>query len=280
MENIVFIKKASGEKESFSVEKLKKSLIRSGADEQIAEEIAASIDAWVVNNTTTGNIYAKAFALLRKKQRKIASRYSLKKAIMELGPSGYPFEFLVGEIFKQRGYAVKVGQIIEGHCVTHEVDVIYTGDKEQGFVECKYYNTGGKHANVQVPLYIRSRVNDIINKRKCLPEFAEFSFNGWVVTNTRFTKDAEKYGLCSGLKLMGWDFPIGNSLKENIEKYHFFPITVLTVLTKKQKAQLLEKRIVLCRQLLTPTKDVYNILGSDEKIYKKVITEITNLLEH
>ena len=277
MKKSILITKASGKKEPFSVDKLKRSLKRSGADDKMIEEIANDIELWLDQNVTTKKIYTKAFTLLRKKKRAIAARYSLKKAIMELGPSGYPFEYLIGQVFKHWGYHVEIGRIVQGHCVTHEVDILYTGDKEQGYVECKYYNSSGKYANVQVPLYIRSRVNDIINKHKTLPQFAGFSFHGWVVTNTRFTADAEKYGLCCGLNLMGWDFPQGNSLKENIEKYTFFPITVLTELTKAQKAQLLEKGIVLCRQLKRHPNELYNVTGVDEKKQKKVMQEVDNL---
>ena len=47
----------------------------------------------------------------------------LKQAIMELGPSGFPFEQFVAELLKCRGYQIKVGVIVEGHCVNHEIDV-------------------------------------------------------------------------------------------------------------------------------------------------------------
>jgi hypothetical protein len=269
--------KASGEEEAFSVRKLRMSLRRSGADDQIIDEIVRDIESWLEDGVTTRKIYARAFSLLRRKKRVVAARYSLKKAIMEMGPTGHPFEHLVGQVFKHWGYEVKVGQTVEGMCVNHEVDVLFTGDKEQGFVECKYYNSGGKYANVQVPMYIRSRVNDIINKRELLPQFHGYVFHGWVVTNTRFTVDAEKFGICSGLNLMSWDFPKGNSLKENIEKYNFFPITVLTELTKSEKHQLLERGIVLCRQLKSQPEELHHIPGLDKRKSKRVMQEVIDL---
>ena len=43
---------------------------------------------------------------------------------MELGPSGFPFEKLVGKILEQEGFETRVGVIVQGNCVQHEVDVI------------------------------------------------------------------------------------------------------------------------------------------------------------
>lgn len=275
--NPYMIVKASGEKEAFSVEKLEMSLRRSGADDKMVDSIVRNIESWLTDGVTTRKIYSRAFSLLRRKKRVVAARYSLKKAIMEMGPTGHPFEHLIGQMFEHFGYKVQVGKTVEGMCVSHEVDVLYTGDGEQGFVECKYYNSGGKYANVQVPMYIRSRVNDIINKRELLSKYHGYVFHGWVITNTRFTVDAEKFGTCSGLKLMSWDFPQGNSLKENIEKYNFFPITVLTQLTKPEKQQLLERGIVLCRQLMSRPNELRHIKGLNEKKRKIVMQEVQDL---
>ena len=278
MSRLFTVVKASGEKEVFSVEKLEMSLRRAGADDQMINEIVDDIESNFDDETTTRKIYSRAFMLLHRNKRIVAARYSLKRAIMEMGPTGHPFEHLVGQLFEHWGYEVKVGQIVEGMCVNHEVDVLFTGDKEQGFVECKYYNSGGKYANVHVPMYILSRVNDIVNKRELLSQYYGYVFHGWVVTNTRFTSDAEKFGIGSGLKLMGWDFPRGNGLKEYIEKYRIFPVTMLTELTKSDKQQLLAKNIVLCSQLLDLPNDLqYYIPGIDSKKIQKLMKEVNDL---
>ena len=43
---------------------------------------------------------------------------------MDLGPTGYPFEDYVAEILKTEGYQTQVRQVLEGNCVSHEIDVI------------------------------------------------------------------------------------------------------------------------------------------------------------
>ncbi len=246
---VVTIKKASGEEKPFSINKLKQSLRNAGADEEIIEQVAEDVNSWIYDGVTTAKIYGRAFSLLRKKKSYTASRYKLKKAIMELGPTGFPFEHFIGKILEVQGFKTEVGQVVNGKCVTHEVDVIATQDKNQYFVECKYGTSQGKIFSVQIPLYIRSRVNDIIDKRKEDDRFKDFTFHGWVVTNTRFSTDAINYGTCSGLHLLSWDYPAQNGLKDLIDRDKIFPITVLHNLTIAQKQQLMEKGIVICKQI-------------------------------
>jgi hypothetical protein len=276
MSNTIQITKATGEKEAFQSEKLKQSLQRAGANNEVIDNIVSEIESWITEGVTTKKIYAKAFALLRKKRNGYAARYSLKNALMELGPSGYPFEHFVGQIFEIQGFETKVGQLVQGQCVQHEVDVVATQNHTQYLVECKYYNTQDKHANVQVPLYIRSRVNDIEAKRKQLPEYNGYTFYGWIVTNTRFTDDATDFGKCSGLHLVSWDYPKGHSLKDMIEKYRMFPITSLTELNKSEKQQLMSKGIVLCRQVVGNPKVLQDV-GVSKSKQAKVLTEANDL---
>jgi hypothetical protein len=244
------IRKATGEKELFSRTKLENSLKRVGADNVTTGKVIDEINNWLYDGISTKKIYKRAFELLRQYKRSTAARYKLKQAIMELGPTGYPFEKFIGQIIKSFGFEVEVGQIVQGQCIQHEVDVIATGNNKQIFVECKFYNSQGKHANVQVPLYIRSRVDDIIKKRQMFPQYNNFSFQGWIVTNTRFTSDAVDYGKCAGLHLIGWDYPQGHGLKDIIEEENFFPVTALTSVNMLQKKILMDNGIVLCRQIL------------------------------
>lgn len=276
MNNKLLIRKASGDMEPFSSEKLRRSLQRSGAADNVIEPILNDVESWIYDGISSRKIYDRAFALLRKKTLSVASRYKLKNALMEMGPTGHPFEHFAGQVFKALGYNVEVAQILQGHCVTHEVDVIASKEKSQMFIECKYYLTTDKNANVQVPLYIRSRVDDIIKKRSSIPEFAGYTFSGGVVTNTRFTSDAMAYGECSGLKLLSWDYPVGNGLKDIIDREKIFPITVLTKLSNQDKQRLMGQGIVTCLQILE-TPGTLDSLGIEMINREKILAEIKNL---
>ncbi len=277
------IRKASGEVQPFIPAKLKESLRRSGAKSTITEEIIKEIDQWIsleVEKTKSAipskTIYKKAFSLLRSRTISNAARYKLKNAMMEMGPTGYPFEYFAGEIYKVLGYSTEVGKTLQGECITHEVDVVASKGKHQRFIECKYYSSTGKNANVQVPLYIHSRVNDIIAKRSKSPEFKDYTFSGGIVTNTRFTSDAETFGNCAGLHLLSWDYPAGNSIKDIIDREKIFPVTSLTTITKAQKAILMQQGIVICRQLLENREALDELKLTSRKL-KKVLEELRDL---
>lgn len=243
------IRKASGKKESFNPEKLKASLIYSGAASEVIEDILLHAEDWMYEGISTQEIYKIVFRLLKKKSKSNAMNYRLKQGLLELGETGFPFEHLVGEIFKRQGYSVEVGVVVEGRCVKHEMDVIATKEREQKLVECKYSGDQGKHVGVQVPLYVRSRVDDIVMKRKDMRKFSGLEFSGYVVTNTRFSEDAIDYGECSKLNLLGWSYPPGNGLKDLISRERIYPITVLSYLTKKEKEMFMDAGVVTCKQL-------------------------------
>src|SRR5688500_14401334 len=136
----MIITKASGEQAPFSEEKLLRSLTRSGATAEVAEEVLKQVEAQLYPGSSTQKIYQLAFRLLKKRSRRTAAHYTLKQAIMELGPSGFPFEQYVGELFRAQGFQVQVGSLVKGHCVTHEIDVIAQDDRHHHMVECKYHN--------------------------------------------------------------------------------------------------------------------------------------------
>ncbi len=84
------VRKSTGQMQPFSSEKLKESLMRSGADQAHIDIIIADIEGWIYEGISTKAIYTRAFALLKKKTLGVAARYKFKKAMMELGPTGHP----------------------------------------------------------------------------------------------------------------------------------------------------------------------------------------------
>ena len=281
MENIneaIEIVKYSGERAKFSIDKLKNSLRKSGAGEELVEQIANSVRDELYQGISTKEIYNRAFALLKKKKTVFASKYKLKKAIYELGPTGFPFEKFVSALFFYSGYKVKTGQILQGKCVTHEVDVVAEKNGQYIVVECKFHSEEGRNCNVKIPLYIHSRYRDIRDFYGEINNDASPS-EGWVATNTRFTEDALEYGKCAGLHLLSWDYPKGNGLKDRIDRLGLYPVTVSTLMTQREKEFLLSRDVVLCRQLIND--DFYlDHLGVSEKRKKRILKEIDLLCQH
>lgn len=274
--NKINIIKASGEQAVFESVKLLASLRKAGASEQVALNIAGQIEETLYEGMTTKEIYRKAFSKLRKHSRPTAARYKLKKAIMELGPSGFPFEKYISEILKHEGFKVQVGQIVQGFCVQHEIDVIAEKENRHFMIECKFHSHSSRNCNVKIPLYIQSRFLDVEKKWKQTSGHGTKFHQGWVATNTRFTSDAIQYGTCVGLYLLAWNHPAKGSLKERIDASGLHPITCLTTLTKKEKLALLEKMIVLCKDIYSDAKILSNI-GLNEARSKKVMAEANAL---
>jgi len=249
MDNTINIVKNSGDIVPFDSKKLIGSLKRAQADEDIIDQIVSNIHSKIYEGITTKKIYQMAFKMLKSKSRVSASKYKLKKALMELGPSGFPFEKLVGKIMQQEGFETKVGVIVQGNCVQHEVDVIAQKDNKHYMIECKYHSDQGRFCNVKIPLYIHSRFLDVEKKWENQKGHEAKLHKGGVYTNTRFTTDAIQYGVCVGLLLASWDYPRGNGLKDRIDKSGLHPLTALTTLTKAEKTKLLDTGIVLCKEL-------------------------------
>ncbi len=245
----IIITKASGENVSFSNEKLRKSLHRSGANAETIDEIISEVENQLFEGITTKKIYQIAFGLLKKSSKPFAAKYKLKHAIMELGPSGFPFEKYIAEILKFQGFKVKVGEIVKGHCVNHEIDVIAEKNEKHFMIECKYHNSSGYSCDVKIPLYIQARFKDVEQQWKNIPGHGAKFHQGWVVTNTKFTGDAIQYGICAGLHLLGWNYPSHENLRDLIDKSGLYPLTCLISLTKSEKQILLDNKIVLCKEI-------------------------------
>lgn len=276
IQNLEIIK-SSGEKVRFSLDKLRRSLKRTGAEDATINQIIDTVRDELYQGISTKEIYNRAFALLKKKKSYLASKYKLKKAIYELGPTGFPFERFVSAILDYSGYKTEVGTTLHGKCVPHEIDVIAQKNSSTTIIECKFHGEQGLNCNVKVPLYINSRYQDIKSNWNSKSNDSSLT-PGWVVTNTRFTQDALQYGNCCGLYLLSWDYPKNDGLKDRIDRLGLYPITVSTLLTNREKQFLLSRDVVLCRHLL---KDNFYLdhLGVSETRKEKILFEISQLCE-
>jgi len=238
MGNVINIIKATGEIEPFSEEKVISSLLRAGASRPIAERIVAQVKPSLYQNIPSFEIYSTVMKILKKEQRPVAEKYSLKKAIMDLGPTGYPFEKFISAILQTMGHQVSINQIVQGKCVSHEIDVV-SQNKEKYMIECKFHGIPGGRTDIKVALYTYARFLDVKEK-------GDFDLP-WLITNTRLTQEAKAYAACIGMKVTGWDYPEGESLNEMIDKSGLYPITASTVLSDEQKRDLIDKGTIFCK---------------------------------
>lgn len=275
---VAWVIKSTGERERFSMNKLRRSLTRSGADDATIDKIVEHLLPELHDGMKTSQIYKHAYSILKKSKYPAAIRYSLRKAVMELGPSGFPFEKYVAEVLRGKGYTAQTGVILPGFCVDHEVDVLMEKDERHIFAECKFHNQQGIKTDVKVALYVHARFIDLQKGHDLKEVSAPRVHEGWLITNTKLTSDAIQYAQCAGLTVIGWDYPEKGNLQDLILETGVHPLTFLSTLSQTDKNNLLEQGIVMCRELKSSPIALKSIGFSDDKI-KDVVAEVDQVCQ-
>lgn len=240
MPKTIHVLKASGEYEPFAEKRVLSSLRRAGASEQLASKILSQVKPQLYQGIPTQEIYQQVFQFLNQIRSPVASRYNLKSAIMQLGPSGYPFEKFIAGLLAQYGYQTKTNLILAGKCVTHEIDVAAEKDNQKFMIECKFHNRPGVKTDIKVALYTYARLIDL----------SRHFDQAWLITNTKTSSQVLGYAACAGLKITSWDYPPHESLRFLVDHSHLYPLTCLNSLSNSEKRILLEKGIVFYQDLL------------------------------
>lgn len=274
-EQTIEILKSNGTREPFRLEKLTESLRHTGAEQKLVDEVAAHVGKELVAGMTTDEIYRHAFAVLRARERRAASRYSLRRSMLSLGPTGFPFEKFIAEIFKRKGFETLLDQTVQGRCVDHEMDVIAWNREKLIMVEAKYHHELAYKSDVKAVLYLKSRFDDLREGSYRYGNKTRLD-EGWLYTNTKFTEKAIQYAECVGMRLLGWNYPKTANLHHLIEEAGLLPITTLTVFSDAQKQTLMEKGIVLCQQVRAQPEALLG-LGFSEELMEEAVNEAAHL---
>ena len=256
-DSIIYITKADGERELFRETKLRQSLKKAGATAQEIQNITDTIRASLVDGMTTEIIYRKAFEILRGSAEPLAARYSLRRALFGLGPTGFPFEDYLTRLFQHDGYKTKTRLVAKGNCGIHELDVVAYTPTDTVIVEAKFHQQPGVKTDMQVILYTHARFLDL-KSRKVHTKDETSIRRSMVVTNTKFTKAAIDYAECAGVSLISWDYPRKGNLQDWIERSGLFPVTVLSGLNGREKTALMQSGAILCNDVI----DNHQLLSS------------------
>jgi len=268
--------KADGTSEIFKVSKLKQSLKRAGATHAEIETIVTQIDSSLHDGIKTQEIYRNAFELLRQCASPVRARYSLRRALFGLGPTGFPFEDFLARLFTQEGFTTTTRVQLQGHCAMHELDVAAYNEKEAFVVEAKFHSRPGVKSDLQVALYSYARFMDLRDAKICYDNNCGIQ-KLMIITNTKFTSTAEKYAECVGMELLSWNYPKNNNLHDRIQKAGLYPITVLQSLSPSQKRGLIAKGIIICSDILNKKSVLRSIHVSESKA-EKIIDEARALI--
>lgn len=266
MSSYPLILKADGTKELFDPARLAESLMRAGAGAHTAEDIAQQMTDTIVPGTTSSEIYSRAFAKLRKEARPIAARYALRRALLDLGPTGHPFEDFIAHLFRTEGWQVESRKMIKGRCVSHETDLYasHPGENTHLAAELKYHNDPAYKTDLKVALYVKARFEDIF---ACDPADRSCPLDrGLLITNTKFTSEAIAYAACAGVELLGWGYPEHDNLFMRMSRARVYPIPALTELTRAEKRLLIDQGTIAVDQVLSDRTRLDALRLSPERV--------------
>ena len=242
--------KASGDIEPLDLNKVRRACMRTGASEVIAKKVLRDVQNSLFDGISTKKIYRTVCKLLKQYSYYSEARFRLKESMMNMGPSGFPFETYVNEILKNYGYKTTQNVVLKGVCANHEIDIVAeenSSNSKRFLIECKYHNAFGIYTGLKQVLYTYARLLDLqegYNKGIC-----ERIDGAWLVTNTKISREAVKYGECKGLNLLGWRYPPDKGLEWMIEQKNLFPVTVLGFIGKKSLEKFSKAGVMLVKDL-------------------------------
>ena len=144
--------KRDGSEVVFDDQRVLRSVEHVGVPKELHDQVLQHIKERIQpdNTITTDEIFYHIREFLVDRDKKSALRFNLRQAIFELGPTGFPFEQYLAKIFRSQGYKTNVDLMMEGECVTHEIDLLIEKDGRRETVEAKFHNqNGGKTGRVR-----------------------------------------------------------------------------------------------------------------------------------
>jgi hypothetical protein len=266
----IFVTKVDGSKQLFNREKVVRTCLKMGADKQIAEEIANMIEERLYNGIPTNKILEMMFQLLRKHQPEIQHLHDLRKGL-SLMNSRPEFERFIQILLYENGFEVTPNQIIRGKCVEHEVDAIVSRDDTTYYVEAKHHFNYHTPTGLDESRIARAVLEDVNDGYKLGLNNSKID-NAMIITNTRFSKHAKRYGQCREILQIGWSSPPNRGLQDLIEEKQLHPISCLTYLKKTTREKLVSEGIILIKQLVkrNPEKMARKI-GLSKKTIKNIV---------
>lgn len=243
----VFVTKADGSRQLYDREKIIKTCLRMGATPQIASEVAEKIEDRLYEGISTDKILQTIFRLMSTYKPGVRHFLDLRKGL-SLMSSKPEFEMFVQIILAHNGYEVSPNQLLKGKCVEHEVDAIARKDGKTFFVEAKHHFNYHALTGLDESRIARAVLEDVTEG------FAvgrnDLRIDGAIiVTNTKFSEQAKRYGECRNILQIGWSSPENRGLQTMIDG-KLYPLSCLKGLRSETRDSLVNSGIVLMKQLL------------------------------
>lgn len=261
--------KSSGVLERFDHKKIYNTVRAAGGSKKLAGSAVKEIKTKFKKNIPTNEILKFLIKYL-KQEPGVSQRYNLKRAIMALGPTGFPFEKFFARVLEYHGFKTTVDNKLKGKRIIHEVDIVATDLKNKKWmVECKYHNEAGTITKLHPALYTYARYLDLPN----------YKFDAsWLVTNTKCSEDAVEYSKGVGQRITSWNYPVNESLQNLVEKKQAYPITILTNVTNEEINKFYDANLIVAKDLLSiDLNELSRRVRIDGKRLQKLIQEVKDV---
>lgn len=245
---MVSVTKADGTKQPFDKAKVIQTCLRLGATPQNAVQIAERIEGNVYEGIPTRRILQLIFTLMRKSKPAVRHLFDLRRGISLMEPKP-EFEAFVRVLLSYSGFQVQPNAILRGLCGEHEVDAIASKDGVTYFVEAKHHAAYHALTGLDESRIARAILEDVTEgyREGVTPIKIDRAL---LVTNSRYSEHALKYGGCRGILQVGWASPDGLGLRNVVERHRLYPLSCLRGLNPAVRLRLVEMGIVLIPQLL------------------------------
>jgi hypothetical protein len=243
----VFVTKADGTRQLFDREKVVKTCLRMGASRKIADDVAEKVEDRLYDGISTSKILQITFRLLRRYKPTIQHLLDLRKGL-SLMDSKPEFEKFVQVLLAHTGFEVTPNMLVKGRCVEHEVDAIAKKDGLTYFVEAKHHVSYHTPTGLDESRIARAILEDVTEGFELGKSDLKID-RAMIVTNTRYSEHARRYGKCRNILQIGWSSPPNFSLQNMIEEKNLYPLSCLRGLKSETKTKLVNSEIVLMKQL-------------------------------
>lgn len=244
---MIYVRKADGRLEPYNRSKVLRTLLHLGIDRAEAEKLEKELSERIYDGIHTSKILSMIYQLAGESKPELAHLRDLREAISAMRPKP-DFEEYARMVLRAAGYLVEPGRVLEGRCVSHEIDGIAFKDDEVFVVEVKHHINHHTYTGLGTILELWATLEDL--KEGFRLGLHPYHFTSAIlVCNTKISLHAERYARCKGLMYMGWRYPRAFALSDIVSGRKLYPTTMLRNLSREMIEKLGDRGIVTLDQL-------------------------------
>ncbi|MEM4497271.1 MAG: restriction endonuclease [Nitrososphaerota archaeon] len=258
---MIRVRKADGRLEPYDGSKIMRTALYLGLDREDAERIEREVLEKAYDGIPTSEILAMIRDLAEEIRPELSQARDIREAISAMRPKP-DFEDYARIVLREAGYLVEPGRLLEGRCVSHEIDGIAFKGDEVFVVEVKHHFNQHAYTSLGTVLELWAALEDLREGYRL--GFHPYAFTSAIlVCNTKISQHAEQYARCKGIMYMGWRYPRAFALSDIVSSKKIYPITMIKSLSAEAVAKLGDRGIVTLNQLLRLKADeIASMMGA------------------